>query len=74
MLFIYACGYQKGIIQKAEKSFLKFSGNWGNVSVQIDDKEPFVLKSIATSDDSEKRDIAENKIYQILPGKHSLKV
>lgn len=74
LIVLYACGYQEGIIQKGEKSFLKFSGNWENVSVQIDDKEPFVLKSIATSEDSEKRDVAENKIYQILPGKHSLKV
>ncbi len=74
LIVFYACGYQEGIIQKAEKSFLKFSGNWGNASVQIDDKEPFILKWIVDPENPEKRLPADEKLYQIAPGKHSLKV
>lgn len=58
--FLYSCGYQEGIVQKAEKSYLKFSGNIENASVQIDSMEPFT--------------IPENKIYQLMPGKYSLKI
>ncbi len=63
-IFISACGYQAGIIQKADKSFFKFTGNRQNVSVVIDEMEPFVLKS---------RD-GNRTIYQTSPGKHSLKI
>lgn len=71
MLFIYACGYQEGIVQKAEKSFIRFSGNLENVTIQIDDMTPFTLKSIA---DSEKNTTDDKKLYQVSPGRHSVKV
>ncbi len=63
-LFIYACGYQAGIIQKADKSYFKFTGNRENVSVAIDELKPFVLESKE----------GNKMLYQTSPGKHSLKV
>jgi hypothetical protein len=71
ILILHACGYQEGIVQKGEKSFIKFAGNWENAAVQIDDMNQFVLKSGA---DSEKSSGDDNKLYQVSPGKHSLKV
>jgi len=63
-IFIYACGYQAGIIQKADKSFFKFTGNRENVSIVIDELEPFVLEGKN----------GNKMLYQTSPGKHSLKV
>ena len=57
-LLIFACGHQEGIIQKAEKSFVFFSGNLENVIIHIDKKEPFT-PSYGTH-------------YEMLPGKHTL--
>ncbi|MCK5426773.1 MAG: hypothetical protein KAJ34_03685 [Thermodesulfovibrionia bacterium] len=75
VLFIISCGYTEGIIQKSDKSYLKFTGNWENVSVQIDDLEPFVLESyIAKSEDQERKVRPDKKLYQVSPGKHILKV
>lgn len=63
-ILISACGYRAGIVQKADKSFFMFTGNWKNVSVQIDDTKPFILKTTSSN----------KKLYQISPGKHTLKV
>jgi len=68
ILILHACGYQEGIVQKGEKSFIKFAGNWENVSVQIDDMNQFVLNSGSESG------VDDNKLYQVSPGKHSIKV
>jgi hypothetical protein len=71
MLILHACGYQEGIVQKGEKSFIKFTGNWTNVSVQLDDMNEFILKS---GTESAKDAAGDNKLYQVSPGKHSIKV
>jgi uncharacterized lipoprotein YajG len=68
ILILHACGYQEGIVQKGEKSFIKFAGNLENVSVQLDDMNQFVLKSVSESGAD------DNKLYQVSPGKHVLKV
>ncbi len=57
-LFIFACGHQEGIIQKAEKSLIFFSGNLENVKIQIDETEPFTP--------------SYGKHYHMLPGRHTL--
>ena len=44
-LVLSGCGYQEGVVQKAERSFLKFTGDWTNATVQIDAMPPFELKS-----------------------------
>jgi hypothetical protein len=71
IMVLHACGYQEGIIQKGEKSFIKFTGHWENVSVQIDDIDQFVLK---TGSDAERSSNNENKQFQVSPGRHSIKV
>jgi hypothetical protein len=71
ILILYACGYQEGVVQKGEKSFVKFTGNLTNVSVQIDDMNQFVLK--AGGDESGKSN-DDKKLYQVSPGKHLIKV
>jgi hypothetical protein len=55
---IFACGYTTGTIQKAEKSFIVFSGNLENVKIHIDELEPFTPSS--------------GKHYEMAPGKHNL--
>jgi hypothetical protein len=57
-LFIVACGHVEGTIQKAEKSLIVFSGNLENVSIKIDELEPFTP--------------SYGKHYQLSPGKHVL--
>ncbi len=56
-LLIFACGHQEGIIQKAEKSFIFFSGNLENVVIHIDKREPFAP--------------SYGRHYEMLPGKHT---
>jgi len=68
ILILHACGYQEGIVQKGEKSFIKFAGNLENISVQLDDMKQFVFKSGSESGTD------DNKLYQVSPGKHVLKV
>ena len=58
ILLISGCGITEGTIQKAERSYLVFSGNLENVKVQIDDLEPFAP--------------AGGKQYQVSPGKHTV--
>lgn len=74
MTLIYACGYHEGIIQKAERSYLKFVGNIENASIQIDNIEPFTIKATVASENGESNAAPDNKVYQLLPGKHFLKI
>ena len=55
-MFILACGHSEGTIQKADKSFILFSGNLENVKIHIDDLEPFAPLT--------------GKHYQLRPGQH----
>lgn len=55
---VSGCGYIEGTVQKAERSFLVFTGNLENVKVHIDDMEPFTPTT--------------GKQYQVSPGKHKL--
>lgn len=65
MLLVLSCGHKEGIVQKSDKSFIQFTGNRTGVSVQIDAAEPFLLDGNTTSSDK--------KLYQLSPGKHTLK-
>lgn len=58
VIFIFACGHTEGIIQKAEKGFIVFTGNLENVKIQIDDLEPFIP--------------FPKRHYQLSPGRHTL--
>lgn len=64
-MFLLSCGYQTGVIQKAEKGYIKFSGDWSTdeVAVKIDDREPFRPRASDT-----------NTLFEITPGKHSIQV
>lgn len=64
-LFLVSCGYQTGVIQKAEKGYLRFSGSWDTdeVAVYVSDMQPFKLKP---ND--------QTTLFEITPGKHFLKV
>lgn len=61
-LLITSCAYNEGIVQKAEKSYLQFTGNIENAQVQVDDMDAFLLQA------------GDKKLYQISPGKHSISV
>ena len=61
--FLISCAaHQEGIIQQADRSYIMFTGNVKEVTVQIDDEKPFQLEG-------EKR----KTLYQIRPGKHTVK-
>jgi hypothetical protein len=64
-IFLFSCGYQTGVIQKAEKGYIQFLGNWDldEVIVKIDDREPFKPKPSDTK-----------TLYEISPGKHSIQI
>ncbi|MEW6739383.1 MAG: hypothetical protein AB1325_05690 [Nitrospirota bacterium] len=77
LFFLTSCGYKEGIVQKAEKSYLKFVGNWQNALVQIDDTTQFKLETFIVSTNetgtTEKKS-PEDKLYQLPPGKHTIKI
>ncbi len=75
ILLLASCGYKEGIIQKAEQSYLKFTGNWQAALVQIDDIKPFKLRGIEGSSEAGAEVSApEGKLYQISPGRHDIKI
>jgi len=61
-ILLCACGYREGIIQKADKSYIQFTGNPATAHIQIDDMQPFVIPP------------DDNKLYQIPSGKHFVKI
>jgi hypothetical protein len=71
-LVLGACGYQEGIIQRAEVSYLKFTGNWPNANVQIDTMQPFELNPPASPNDP--KPSPDNTLYQLSPGRHRIMV
>ena len=71
-LVIGACGYQEGAIQRAERSYLKFSGNVGNAIARVDDGPPFVLlPGDVTQADGQS---VPGTLYQVPPGRHRVTV
>jgi len=62
LMILSSCGLEQGTIEKAPKSFLKFTGETKNSIVFIDDLEEFELNS------------SSNMIYEISPGKHRIKI
>lgn len=72
LLLLVSCGYREGVVQKAEKSYFKFVGNWQNAVVEIDNVKPFKLDDFVTQkgeDGTEKVSSPDQKLYQTLPGK-----
>jgi len=58
---ISGCGYREGITQKSELSYIRLTGNPSGVTVVIDDLQPFTVTE-------------GDKVYQLAPGKHIIKV
>ncbi len=65
LVFILSCGLKEGVIQKSDKSYLKFVGNLKNITVQIDDMQPLTINDSSSSN---------NRAYQVKPGKHTITV
>lgn len=84
LLFVSACGYQSGQIQKQEESFVKFTGTWENAEVYFDNAPVIVLayKDVATGNDGEyvgnetETTTREKPVltYSLSPGKHRVKI
>jgi hypothetical protein len=70
-VLLSSCGYYAGVTQPADKSFLKFSGNYENVLVQIDNSPMATYKSTSGQ---EKSKIDDKTLYQISSGKHMIKI
>lgn len=58
-LILLSCGINEGIIQKAERGYIEFTGALDDTQAQIDDSEPFSITL---------------NVYQISNGKHRVKV
>lgn len=71
-LVLSGCGYQEGVVQKAERSFLRFTGNWSNATVQIDAMPAIELKPPGAYDDPKAS--PNNTLYQVYPGTHRVVV
>lgn len=75
LLVLASCGYNEGIVQKADKSYLKFTGHWQNATVQIDDSQPFELKAITEKGvEGENTQSPSKMLYEVSPGRHNLKI
>ena len=70
-LILISCSYgtREGVVQKSSKSFLQFVGNVENTSVIIDDGEPFIIRK---ENDGDR--YSPHLLYQIAPGKHTIKI
>ncbi len=54
-------GYTTGTIQKAEKSFLKFTGRMQGTTISVDDGAQFAFDP-------------KIELYEVKPGKHGIKI
>jgi hypothetical protein len=60
LLFLMTgCGINEGIIQKAERGYIEFTGNIDGAVAQVDNSEPFKITL---------------NVYQLSNGKHRVKV
>ena len=65
LICLASCGgYVEQVSQKAEKGFLKFTGNTQSVTVSIDNNNPFSI---------EQEDPDKEVVYEVKPGNHSVK-
>jgi len=64
-IFLVSCGYQTGVIQKAERSYIQFASgsNLDGVTVRVDGGAPFSLGSGDTG-----------TLFQTTPGRHLIQV
>ncbi len=60
-VLLSSCGGYTETVQKAGKGYLKFVGNTEELMITIDDGSPFAFDP-------------EIELYQVGPGKHSVKV
>ena len=66
IIFLFlGCAYNTGVTQRAEKSYLKFIGDYDNVTVKIDDNNPFLLNTDK---------VMKGDLFQLAHGKHSIEV
>lgn len=74
LLLCGGCGLKEGVVQKAPKSFLWFTGDIDNATVYIDDLAPITLQNhiAAASDEDNNTNRTSQVHYEISPGKHSI--
>jgi hypothetical protein len=53
--------YNTGVVQKSEQGYIKFIGSYDTLKVVIDNGESIVHRD-------------KNRLYQVLPGNHEVKV
>lgn len=61
MTLVSCGGYTTGTIQKAEKGFLKFTGNTQAIMISVDDGTQFSYD-------------VKIDLYEVKPGRHTIKV
>lgn len=61
ILFVSCYGYHTGVVQKSEQGFIKFIGTSDTLRIVIDDGKGFIHKD-------------RDKLYQVKPGNHEIKV
>ena len=68
------CGLQEGVIQKAPKSFLYFTGNTENAVVYIDSGTAIVLNPSSANDNNGngQTNSSGQVLYEVSPGKHDI--
>ncbi len=60
--FMISCGgYNTGVTIKDHKGYLKFTGNTYDITVSINDNQPFMLQK-------------EVEVYSLEPGTHNVKI
>jgi hypothetical protein len=62
-VMLTSCTYHEGVVQSADKSFLRFTGSIEGANVQVDQSTPFVLSVTQVNP-------PYYAVYQISPGKH----
>lgn len=76
LLFVIACGYREGVLQKEAVSYIWFTGNVNGAMASIDNGEPFALQASDYPEDASSRGKSEAKYihYKLSPGKHRITV
>ncbi|NJB69021.1 hypothetical protein GGQ74_002715 [Desulfobaculum xiamenense] len=73
-MLLAGCGYREGVTMKDKTAYIQFSGTTKNCVATVDDGVPFALEGSFYTDDQGRRHKRGPVLYEVLPGKHRVRV
>ncbi|HKK00796.1 MAG TPA: hypothetical protein VJ955_01400 [Desulfuromonadales bacterium] len=73
-LLLAGCGYVSGVRQSDDMSYVEFTGNWTDATVQFDQLKPFKLEYVIDQSSDTGKMVRPYLKYGLSPGRHVITV